>query len=78
MSREDGHPWQCEECSKTAFPSKREAQTKLNWLRSRVGKFRASSAKHIPRRAYPCPVGEGWHITKTPTRTRRRPGRRPE
>ncbi len=62
----------CAPCNKRIYTSQRDAQTLLNHVRSRSRRashsVRTSSSRDIPKAAYECPAGNGWHIA------RRQPG----
>lgn len=62
----------CTPCDKRIYVSQRDAQTFLNHVRSRRRRcghsVRVSNSRDIPKAAYECPAGNGWHIT------RRQPG----
>lgn len=73
----------CSDCQKLIFPSKRDAQGVLNSMRKRLRRgrrvtrvsIRQAKTKKIPHRIYPCPVGNGWHVTsqvRGEDKTRRR------
>lgn len=72
----------CPDCCKVLYAHKREAQTALNSMRSRLRihnrkpKVRGAKTKTIPRRVYACPTGNGWHLTrKIPSEDQYRPER---
>lgn len=44
-------------CNKVRYPSKKDAQTKLNSMRG----FGRKSGKKL--RIYPCPNCKGWHLS---------------
>jgi hypothetical protein len=49
--------WDCHACRKKAYPSERRALGVIEWIRV------ATDRQQIPERAYPCPYGNGWHLT---------------
>lgn len=55
-------------CPKVHFPTRAAAET---FVAEQV----ANRAKwsHVPRRAYHCPVCDGWHVTSSRTRKGKRP-----
>lgn len=61
----------CEPCQKYVYPRKRDALGTLNSMRKRLRRgrrqtsrsLRTAKTKEIPSRAYPCPSGNGWHVT---------------
>ena len=48
--------WFCRACRKTSFGSEARAEETI----SRAQEF---PGEHKPKRAYPCPYGNGWHLT---------------
>jgi len=50
--------WHCRACRKTAFGSESRAQETID----RVSGV-TEQGRRVPRRAYPCPHGNGWHTT---------------
>jgi hypothetical protein len=47
--------WHCKPCDKTSFGSLSRARETIE---------RYSNAPIFPVRAYPCPYGNGYHVTK--------------
>lgn len=69
MSEQNGSEREtCPSCSKLAYRSRRDANTVINSMhrrRMKGGKSRrVARARAIPVRAYECPEGNGWHLTK--------------
>lgn len=57
MSRGKGRSrWECNACHKTAFGSESRAMETVVWA---AGTGRG----YVPKRAYPCPRGNGWHLS---------------
>jgi hypothetical protein len=64
MSRGKGRQrWHCHACEKTAFGSESRAEETMGTLSA------VSTRQKKPKRAYPCPYGNGWHMTSQEART---------
>lgn len=58
----------CPVCGKTSFTDKADAHGFMNSLRrraySRGSRRSISRSDQLPKRAYECPAGNGWHVTR--------------
>ena len=52
--------WHCKPCHKTSFPSEGQAQGAVDYYQTVV----EDGAHDKPKRVYPCPYGNGYHVTK--------------
>lgn len=50
--------WHCKACGKNSYPSAGRAESTMTWISV------ATERKEVPKRAYECPYGNGWHLTK--------------
>lgn len=50
--------WNDYSCGKSRYPTKKDAQTKLNSM----GGYGRKSGKKL--KIYPCPSCKGWHLSK--------------
>lgn len=58
MSRgKNRQQWHCRACEKRAYGSQGRAQQAIDNLAENSRRGRT------PKRAYPCPYGNGWHMT---------------
>jgi hypothetical protein len=55
--------WHCKACGKNSYPSQRRAEGVIEWV------TKATDRKHLPKRAYECPYGNGWHLTSQKERS---------
>jgi hypothetical protein len=65
----------CELCGKVWFFSDRDAREFINSLHrpprsARLRRMRRARSPQLPKRVYPCPHGNGWHITHKEQRRR--------
>jgi hypothetical protein len=51
--------WDCKACGKRAYPTRGRAQEAINNHVTHHG----YAGRTLPRRAYECPYGNGWHLT---------------
>lgn len=56
--------WHCAACGKTSFGSEARALETLDVVTA----VYESEGKDVPKRAYPCPYGNGYHLTKQESR----------
>lgn len=56
--------WRCRACNKTSFGSESRAEEVM-------GRIGPEPGRRIPIRVYPCPYGNGWHLTSQTERTTR-------
>jgi hypothetical protein len=66
----------CFECGKEALPSEAKARATLaNYTRKHKrgqgGHRQREQRRQPPNQVYPCPSGNGWHLTKNEGLTRR-------
>lgn len=55
MRGKNSSRWHCRACNKAAFGSEGRAIETIEKVAHKEG--------HVPRRAYECPYGNGWHLT---------------
>lgn len=58
--------WYCSWCGKTAWATKQGAQQAIVYIQNLPDRSHT-----VPTRSYPCPAGEGFHLTKTKRRKKR-------
>lgn len=51
--------WYCRPCDKVAFGSAKRAYETVSWAATHT-----HNTQEVPNRAYECPYGNGWHLTK--------------
>lgn len=57
--------WHCRPCDKTSFPSESQALGAVDYYQTVI----TDGLRAKPKRAYPCPKGNGYHITKQDERS---------
>jgi hypothetical protein len=62
MRGKNSSRWRCRACNKTSFGSIGRAEEAMD----RIG---PTEGRRIPKRAYPCPYGNGYHLTSQDERT---------
>ena len=49
--------WHCKACGKNSYPSQGRAEGVIDYIAV------ATDRQQVPKRAYECPYGNGWHLT---------------
>lgn len=59
--------WNCRACGKRSYPNESRANEAIQNHQN----FNSYEGRILPSRAYPCPYGNGWHLTSKPMKARR-------
>lgn len=57
--------WTCKACGKRAYPTESRAYEAIENHHT----YHGGTGRQMPKRAYPCQYGNGWHLTSQEERS---------